>query len=142
MNAPMNAHVKIVASRVPDDSRMDFLPHYFGGAMLLAEACVYKLAEEQSGDYKGGLWDFFELTNGGAFMAPSSPDVLLLSVRTNGYVGELSREAAGIVWTLFALSHLSFRFPDAAELLSQRYYQLRDYALDHPEARAILAAMD
>lgn len=135
-------HVKIVATKVADANRLSFLPFYFGGAMLLAEACVFKLAEQQSEDYRGGLWDFYELTNGGCYMAPSGPERLRVKVRTNEYEGEMSRDAAGIVWTMFACSHLAFRFEAAAELLSTRYHQLREFALEHPEAREIMAAVD
>src|SRR5690349_21628536 len=43
--------------------------------------------------------------------------------------------------TLYALSHLAFRFEEAA-VLSDRFHQLREFALSHREAAAILAAID
>jgi len=65
---------------------------------------------------------------------------LVLQVQGNGYAGRMSAEAAGITACLFAFSHLSFRIPD--EVISGHYYQLRDFALEHAEASAILAAID
>ncbi|MGH7117509.1 MAG: antirestriction protein [Acetobacteraceae bacterium] len=63
------------------------------------------------------------------------------AVDGNGYGGHMSAEAAGINATLFALSSLSFKYPDA-QILAERFHQLRAFALDHSEASAILAAID
>jgi Antirestriction protein len=52
----------------------------------------------------------------------------------------MSSAAAGITACLFSLSHLSFRIPD--EVISSHFHQLRDFGLEHPEAGAILAAID
>lgn len=59
----------------------------------------------------------------------------------NGYSGTVSGDAAGIIATLYALSHLAFRF-EAVAVLSERFHQLREFALAHREAAAILAAID
>lgn len=72
-------------------------------------------------------------------MAPEC-ESLVLTVNGNGYAGHMSAEAAGITACLFAFSHLSFRIP--ADTISSHYYQLRDFALDHKESSAILAAID
>jgi Antirestriction protein len=90
-------------------------------------------------DYSGGYWHFYELSNGGFYMAPECEPLILL-VAGNGYAGRMSAEAAGITACLFAFSHLSFRIPD--EVIGCHYHQLRDFALEHPEASAILAAID
>lgn len=50
----------------------------------------------------------------------------------------MSSAVAGITACLFGFNHLSFRIAD--EVISSHYHQLRDFALEHREAGAILAA--
>jgi hypothetical protein len=71
-----------------------------------------------------------------------SPDCESLQLRVdgNGYDGRMSADAAGIVACLFALSHLSFRIP--SEMLSRHFHQLLEFAAEHREASAIIAATD
>jgi len=59
----------------------------------------------------------------------------------NGHSGTVSGDAAGIIATLYALSQLAFRFEEAT-VLSDRFHQLREFALDHREAVAIFEAID
>lgn len=42
---------------------------------------------------------------------------------------------------LFALSHLSMHYPQI-ERLAERFYQLRDFACEHPDGNLIMAAID
>ena len=51
---------------------------------------------------------------------------------------EMSADAAGIVVTLFTLSHMAERVPSLAD----RYYDLMEYIDCHPEAGKIYAAID
>lgn len=49
----------------------------------------------------------------------------------------------GITACLYAYSQLSFTAgPDFAELCADQFHLLREYALDHPEAEAILGVID
>ena len=73
-------------------------------------------------------------------MAPAHDTPYNVSVDTNGFEGSMSADAAGITACLFALSHLSFQIQH--ESIAEHYHQLRDFALDHAEASAILAAID
>ena len=59
----------------------------------------------------------------------------------NGHSGTVSGDAAGIIATLYALSHLAFRFEDAT-VLSDRFHQLREFAMEHREAVMIFEAID
>ena len=63
-----------------------------------------------------------------------------ICVDGNGFEGSMSADAAGIAACLFALSHLSFQIPD--ESIARHFHLLRDFALEHAEASAILAAID
>jgi hypothetical protein len=91
-------------------------------------------------DYSGGHWNFHEQDGQPLFLSPVSDERLRISCDTNGYRGEVSAEAAGIIATLFALSHLSFRHE--VDELSDAYMRLYDFAADHPEAGEIFQAID
>lgn len=136
----------IVATVVPETERFHFLPDKLGPDLFLAfEQSVYRTADILLPDYKGAYWEFYELSNRGWFLEPQLDPFVAVEVSGNGYEGTVSREAAGIIVTLFAmggaLSH--GRLPDKIQRhLTNAYYDLRDFALQHAEAREILAAID
>lgn len=130
------------ATLVPETRRMEFLPGLFGRKlMLVGERTVYQfmswLAPE---DYTGGMWRFHEQGRQPLFLSPDTEKRFRISCETNGYQGEVSAEAAGIIATLFALSHLSFRHE--ADHLADAYARLYAFAGDHAEAGEIFAAID
>lgn len=53
----------------------------------------------------------------------------------------MSGEVAGIIATLYALSHLSFKYP-SSDAIATGFHHLRDFALEHPQADVIFAAID
>lgn len=130
------------ATRVPDDRRMEFLPRLFGRHLLIiGEHTVFRFMETLSpGDYGGGLWDFYELGGQPLYLAPTSKPRYRLFCEGNGFEGEVSADAAGIIATLFAFSYLSFRHDD--DELAEGYGRLYAYAADHPAASAIFQAID
>lgn len=129
------------ATLVPEARRMDFLPGLFGRKqMLVGEQTVYNLMSWLSRDYTGGLWHFHEQDGHPLFLSPATDKRFRITCETNGYQGEVSAEAAGIIATLFALSHLSFRHE--ADQLSEAYLRLYTFAGDHPEAQEIFMAID
>jgi hypothetical protein len=81
------------------------------------------------------------LSNGGCYLAPGGAEAFHLKVPGNGFDGMLSADATGFTVTLFALSHLAFRFPSVS-IFSERFYQLRDFAIEHGERQLIFAAID
>jgi hypothetical protein len=129
----------IQVSRVPASERLSVLVRHFGRHTLVFESGVYVFAHQLSPSYAGGYWHFQELSNGGFFMSPQCGP-LQLRVTDNGYEGNLSAEAAGITFCLFAFSHLSFRFPEP--MFMQHFHDLRALVFEHPEAGGILAAID
>jgi Antirestriction protein len=131
---------KIEARLVLEGARIGTLPRHFGARMMTFEHTVYYFMREFVAGYKGALWDFYELGNGGFYMAPKS-DPVKFRVHTNGFEGTLSPDAAGITVCLFTLSHLSFQYP-SEEMFSDHFYALREFALEHTEAGLILAAID
>lgn len=130
----------IEAKQVPVLRRMQILPKYFGRFMITAEATVYCSLQSLSPDYTGGYWDFFELGNGGFYMAPATDRRIRLQCEGNGFDGEMSTDAAGIVACLFAFNTLVWRTRDTR--FERLYYALREFASDHPEACSISAAIE
>jgi hypothetical protein len=131
---------KIEAYLVLEDARIGTLPRHFGSRMMTVEHGIYSFTRQLVAEYKGGFWDFYELSNGGFYMAPTS-DPVKFSVHSNGFEGTLSADAAGITVCLFTFSHLSFRWP-AEEVFSRHFDALREFGLDHKEAGLIFAAID
>lgn len=132
----------LCASPVPKERRMDFLPSLFGQRlMLVGERTVFEFMGWLSPeDYGGGFWTFYECQGKPLFLAPDTDTRFRISCDGNGYQGVFSAEAAGIVATLFAMSHLSFRHE--SERLSEGYTRLYTYAGAHPEAGEIFQAID
>lgn len=130
------------ASVVPDERRLDFLPTLFGRSLLMiGENAVYSLMERLSPlDYGGGFWDFYEHEGEPLFLAPTSKSRFRITGEITGFQGEVSAEAAGIIATLFAFSHLSFQHQ--SEHLSEGYGRLYAYSADHAEASEIFQAID
>ena len=134
----------ITAVLVDDDHRLDFLPAHFGPRLMMrGESLAYAWMRRLAEDYNGGFWNYYTLTNGGFYMAPVLGR-LHLEVAGNGYSGEMSADAAGIVATLFVLGQLAADTQGTAECdaLIDRYHWLRDYAADHAEAAQIYRAID
>jgi hypothetical protein len=136
---PLTAHL------VADGDRLSFLPSFFGPRLMMrGESLVFGWLDTLSEDYNGGFWHFYALTNGGFYMAPATDKRMRLEVNGNGFNGEMSSNAAGIVATLFALGQLAAEVQgcDSGDVLIDRYYFLRDFATTHAEAGLILAAID
>lgn len=131
-----------LAALVPEHHRETFLPTLFGlQQLIIAENTLYNLMGWLSPqDYGGGLWDFYDLEGKPLFLAPTSKSRYRIACETNGYEGEVSAEAAGIIATLFTFSHLSFKYQ--SDLLAEGYARLYAYAADHPEASEIFQAID
>lgn len=130
------------ATLVSQDARELFLPNLFGHAhFLVAENTVYNLMGWLSPeDYGGGFWDFYELDKQPLYLIPTGRDRYRITCETNGFEGEASADAAGIIVTLFTFSHLSFKFE--SDHLAEGYQRLYEYAAEHPEASVIFGAID
>ncbi len=129
-----------------DAERVDFTHALFGLHFPMnVEPTIFAMADRISPDYSGGYWQFYALSGGGFYMAPDSAAIFRV-VCENGFEGDLSADALGIAACLYAYSHLSFMERSVgghvAEVCAGQYHLLRDYAMDHAEAGAILAAID
>ncbi len=128
---------------IPENQRIDFTAKLFGNHFpLQLEPFIYFMADTMSEDYLGGYWEFYALGNGGFYMAPSGDKRFRVSCE-NGFNGSLSADAFGVVCCMYAYSHLSFGTPTPfTETCAEHYHLLREYMYEHPEARAILQAID
>ena len=132
----------IQRKQIPVHKRVQHTADLFGLSFpMRLEPTVYHLASLLSEDYNGGYWEFYTLSNKGFYMAPQSETPYAVCC-PNSYEGELSPDALGIVACLYSYSHLAFGENAFAELCAEHYHRLRDYALEHDEAGAILAAID
>lgn len=137
---------KITAKIVPDEKRLSFLPKYFGKQYLKAETYIYDLMAAQCKDYTGGYWEFYETSNGAFYLAPNEEKMHIV-VETNGYVGDMSGNAAGLVMTIVCVNDLCWAAhangdQETCKRMSTYFYLLKDFACDHPESRQILGAID
>jgi hypothetical protein len=130
---------KIEAYKVSDHARIGTMPRHFARHMMTVEHKIYSLMGRFVADYNGAFWEFYELSNGGFFMAPRIPSVRL-SIESNGFQGQMSADAAGITVCLFAFSLLSFERNE--EVFVRHFHWLRDFALGHSEAAQIFATID
>jgi len=136
----MNTCTHIEAYRVNEHARIGTLPRHFGRHMMTVESRIYDLLRQFSADYTGGYWQFYELSNGGFYMAPELETARLV-IASNGFEDQMSGDAAGITVCLFAFSHLSFEYRQA-EVFARHFHRLRDYAAEHAEAQKIFGAID
>jgi len=133
----------IKTNLVSSRGRSNFWRFYFGTVpgWERLEDDIFKLMDKMCEVYQGAFWEFSMLTNGGAFIWP---DMLETSLRMfnphNGNETELSPEAAGISVCLMAYSIWSFK--TESEALVEYFYQLRDYAMQHPEQAQIFRLID
>ena len=142
------SHRSIVATRVPDHQRLAFLPRVFGPKHYRRGECaVFDWMARLCPDYRGGFWHFYDLSNGGFYLAldegslkgPNGARQMHLVWEDNAFEGTMSAAAAGVVASLFAINHLIW---GGCGELEDAYYALRDYAAEHPEGRQILRAID
>ena len=125
-----------------DEERADFVHALFGLHFpLRLEPTIFNMADRLAEDYNGGYWQFYALPGGAFYMAPDVDHGYKVSC-ANGFEGTLSADALGVTACLYAYSQLSFGEGRFAEVCAEQYHLLREYALDHPEAGAILAAID
>ncbi|MBJ9112895.1 antirestriction protein [Citrobacter sp. FDAARGOS_156] len=134
----------ITASVVTDELRIGFWPQLFGSIpqWITLEPRIFAWMDRFCDEYCGGIWSFYMLSNGGAFMAPDADgdDKWHLFNGMNGNGAEISGEAAGIAVCLMAYSHHACR--TECDAMTEHYYLLRDYALNHPECSAIMHLID
>ncbi|HHJ1485764.1 TPA: antirestriction protein [Pseudomonas aeruginosa] len=130
----------VSSRRVSERSRLNTLPRHFGRLMMVVEHAVMDAMGELASAYRGGYWEFYELSNGGFYMAPASPERFSLLSQGSGNEGELSADAAGIVACLFAINRVWGRYQ--TDDLADHYHWLLAFAREHAEWNTIAHVID
>jgi len=131
--------LELIATPVAQNQRLLFLPRMFAG-QIVYEQLVYHYLESICAQYNGGSWEFYELSNGGRYMAPRGQRKLELIVPGNYFRGHVSCDAAGIIASLHALSVAAFN--TELDDIIESFHRLRDYALNHDESDLIMSAIN
>ena len=65
----------LIVTLLPDEQRIGFWPQHFGSIpqWMTLEPHIFAWMDLFCADYCGGIWQFYTLSNGGAFIAPE-PD--------------------------------------------------------------------
>lgn len=136
----------IVCTPVADEQRFAFWPQHFDGIpqWIVLEPTIFAWMDRFCEDYCGGIWQFYTLSNGGAFIAPvagaGNDEKWKLFNSMNGNSAEMRAEAAGIAVCLITYSHHACR--TECDAMTVHYYRLRDYTLAHSECSAIMHIID
>ncbi len=98
MNTTISSHL------VPEAERMDTVDKLFGIKYVLKlEPTVFQFAEQLAENYDYGYWQFYTLSNGGFYMALRSDTIYNVSC-DNGFEGQMTADALGLVACLYAYS--------------------------------------
>lgn len=131
--------MSITPTAVDPVKRESFLPTYFKEKFLLGETLIYSFMDKLFEEYSGGYWDFFTLSNGGFYMAPTGYEEITCNA-DNGFCGEMSGDAAGIVATLYTLNVIANKTEQ--DHFIEMYHRLIDYISFHEESGKIYAVID
>jgi hypothetical protein len=136
----MNSNKTISKQLVLGKKRPNFLPKHVKKNYIQFENILYFLTDSMCHQYNGGYWDFYELSNDGFFLAPASDEKFEIYVDGNGFNGIVSTEALGVIVTLFSINGIAEQ--EGEDYLVDKFYALRDFALQHEESDLILRAID
>lgn len=135
----------ITADLIKGKQKLKFLPRHFNRYMLVAETAIYEKLTKFCKSYSGGVWNFYDLSNGGFYLAPDIEELLPIFIDTNDFEDTVSADAAGIICTLFVLNEMSWataNFSEISQNFAKAYHLLRDYIECHPEFIKIWRALD
>ena len=111
----------ITRTLVEGSARLQFLPKHFGKHHLEAARNLHFYLEKFCNDSsKAKDWRFYELSNGGFYLAPGVDEVLLLDIPRNHLKKYLSADVVGIICTLYTLDALRAR-----QEINERHYSLK-----------------
>jgi hypothetical protein len=129
----------IEAELVSEENRINFLPDHFGSHFAKVQGLVFDLAKRFSDDYRGGLWVFYDLSNGAGYLSLDARRYLELHT-PNGFSKRVNGNTFGLIISLYAINWLANETGE--DLLIEQYYALRDFASQHIDRVVILRAID
>lgn len=116
------------------------------GPMAFFENAIFDLMRKLCSDYHGGGWSYFELSNGGWYMAPDDEEEYILEDWA-GRPCVLSADGAGLAITMYLVNHLSWMYhhegqPVKSKAADDHYHALRFFSYQHPDMVAIWEVLD
>ncbi|MBD5646493.1 MAG: antirestriction protein [Desulfovibrio sp.] len=131
----------ITEALVPSEKMLEVITRHFGYQATPLEMAVYAYMRHLCPDYDGGVWSYYDLSNGGFYMTPGAREFYEL-VSPNGYKATMTAKEAGITACIFAFSTLAAKHQ--SELFCEHYERLQEYVTycGNKSARKIFAAID
>lgn len=133
----------IKSQKVLNHKRENFWHDYFSAVpeWLKIENLIFQTLDNFCEVYQGAFWEFCTLSNQGAFLYPNMFETTLTLFNShNSNEATMSPEAAGIAVCLIVFSLWSFK--TESEVMVDRFYQLRNFAIQHPESAEIFHLID
>lgn len=130
---------RTAAIEVSGDQQLVLLKRYLGHQAERIEGEIYGLMRRISPTYQQGAWRMYELSSGSLYLAPRV-ESLSIHVERTTFAGTLTGDAVGLVVSLLGLRNAYRSFGN--EEVCTAFLRLRDFAKDHAEGKAILAATD
>ncbi|MEJ1961063.1 MAG: antirestriction protein [Gammaproteobacteria bacterium] len=124
---------------VNHEQKAELLPRHFARYMLTVEDSIYMFAQRIVPEFRAVYWHFFELSNGGFYMAPDVDPIQARNL-TSAQFRDMTGEALGIAACLLAFRELSSQIQNG--VMARHYFQLREFAVEHAEAREIFGVVD
>lgn len=132
-------HKSIIATKISEANRVRVLATHFPRAYVRFENIVLHIAERIGGQVQSDPWEFFELSNGGFYMAPATPTQYAVDIPFGRrYCGHVSHDAFGIICCLYACCFLA----EQDDRMALHYVWLTDFYQVHVESADIWWAID
>ena len=78
----MTSQTTVTRTLVPEDQRLAITEKLFACMFpMQLEPVIYAITERLAEDYNGGYWEFYQLSNGGFYMAPSEDRIFHVKCR-------------------------------------------------------------
>lgn len=79
----MSQEITVVTeSLIPSEKMLDAIIHHFGFRTTVVEMAVYAYMRHLCPEYDGGMWNYYELSNGAFTWLQKEKDFIILSVPT------------------------------------------------------------
>ncbi|MDE1493340.1 antirestriction protein [Xenorhabdus bovienii] len=107
--------------------------------LMLLEQTFIKAAVVLCDDDRCDQWQYRKVSDNIAYVVPTRSDSYVVNVNTTDFKGEVSADAFGLMVTLSVLGYLAALMK--LDGYAERFCDLREYALQHPQAQYIRAAL-
>ncbi|MBI6549773.1 antirestriction protein [Xenorhabdus lircayensis] len=117
----------------------EIFPHTGSLELTLLEHTFIKAAAVLCDDDWCDQWQYRKVSDTIAYIVPVRPDPSGVRVETTDFKGEVFADAFGLMVTLSVLGYLAALMK--LDGYAERFCDLREYALQHPQASCIRAAL-